>query len=143
MQRGWTSGVYLASSGYKFSLFQTPPCASKSHLGSHPLGLTHLISTVSLTHGIYRLNHSASLCVEHVPPSVLTIILPGGRVTTPISKMEKLSPREVFTRIPGGRQPSWDWTSGLCVPRGPPMQPSALPHFLGGNLAHLRLDSPF
>lgn len=37
----------------------------------------HLISTIVLSHGIYRLTHDVSLRVEYLPPSVLTIILRG------------------------------------------------------------------
>lgn len=55
----------------------------------------HLISTIVLSHGIYRLTHDASLRVEYLPPSVLTIILQGVRVSMPILKMEKQSLKEV------------------------------------------------
>lgn len=93
MKRGQYSGVYWVSSGCKF--FQTPPYAFYITFSVSPSVLTHLISTIVLTHGIYRLNCDANLHVKYLPPTVLTIISQRGMVSIPILKMEKQSLREV------------------------------------------------
>ena len=77
------------------------PVPSKSHSECHP---------PVLTHGIYRLNHDASLCVEHLLPSILTMILPGGTVIIPFKDGETESQR---LRPHGGKQQSWDSIPGL------------------------------
>ena len=107
------------------------PVPSKSHSECHP---------PVLTHGIYRLNHDASLCVEHLLPSILTMILPGGTVIIPISKMEKLSPRDSGHMEVSSR-------AGIqylaCDSRVYPMQPPSLPHLLGGTLSPIKLANSF
>lgn len=107
------------------------PVPSKSHSECHP---------AVLTHGIYRLNHDASLCVEHLPPSIFTMILPGGTVIIPISKMEKLSPRNSGHMEVSSR-------AGIqylaCDSRVYPMQPPSLPYLLGGTLSPIKLANSF
>lgn len=129
-KRSQSSRVYLASSGYRFSFFETPPCAFQI-TECHP---------AVLTHGIYRLDHDASLCVEHLPPSILTMILPGGTVIIPISKMEKLSPRDSGHMEVSSR-------AGIqylaCDSRVYPMQPPSLPYLLGGTLSPIKLANSF
>ncbi|XP_074190645.1 erythroid membrane-associated protein isoform X3 [Rhinolophus sinicus] len=68
-----------------------------------------------------RLTHDASLRVEYLPPSVLTIILQGVRVSMPILKMEKQSLREVKSQC----HTEFGWR-----PQGPlsPGSPAASSH---------------